>query len=45
VIMNIALNDAEAVVESCKQGAIAYLVRPITKEKILEKLLRLDVIN
>ena len=45
VIMTTALDDAEAVVESYEEGATAYLVKPITKKKLVEELLRLDLIN
>ena len=45
VIMTTALDDAEAVVESYKEGATAYLVKPITKKKLVEELLRLGLIN
>jgi two-component system chemotaxis response regulator CheY len=45
VIMTTALDDAEAVVASYEGGATAYLVKPITKEKIVEELLRLDLVN
>ena len=45
VIMTTALDDAEAVVESYKEGATAYLVKPITKKKLVEELLRMDLIN
>ena len=45
VIMTTALDDAESVVESYKEGATAYLVKPITKKKIMEELLRLDLID
>ena len=45
VIMTTALDDAEAVVDSYEEGATAYLVKPITKKKLVEELLRLDLIN
>ena len=45
VIMTTALDDAEAVVESYEEGATAYLVKPITKKKLVEELLRLDLID
>ena len=45
VIMTTALDDAEAVVESYEEGATAYLIKPITKQKLVEELLRLDLIN
>ena len=45
VIMTTALDDAEAVVESYQEGATAYLVKPITKKKLVEELLRLDLID
>jgi two-component system chemotaxis response regulator CheY len=45
VIMTTALDDAESVVESYQEGATAYLVKPITKKKLVEELLRLDLID
>jgi len=45
VIMTTALDDAEAVVDSYEEGATAYLVKPITKKKLVEELLRLGLIN
>ena len=45
VIMTTALDDAESVVGSYQEGATAYLVKPITKKKILEEFLRLGLID
>ena len=45
VIMTTALDDAESVVDSYQGGATAYLVKPITKKKILEEFLRLGLVD
>lgn len=45
VIMTTALDDPEAVIDSYEEGATAYLVKPITKKKLFEELLRLGLIN
>jgi len=45
VIMATALEDADSVVGSYQEGATAYLVKPITMEKVTDELHRLGLID
>ncbi len=45
IIMTTALDDADSVVESYKGGATAYLVKPVLKDKIIDELNRLGLIE
>ncbi|MCP4715040.1 MAG: response regulator, partial [Deltaproteobacteria bacterium] len=45
VIMTTSLDDPKSVVSSYKEGATAYLVKPVTKEKLLFEMRRLRLIE
>ncbi len=45
VIMTTSLDDPKSVVSSYKQGATAYLVKPVNKEKLLFEMRRLRLIE
>ncbi len=44
VVMTTALDDSETVEAAFREGATGYLVKPITREKLVEELRRLDLL-
>ena len=45
VIMTTALGDAKTVVSLYKEGATSYIVKPINKEKLIEEVQKLGLIE
>ncbi|MCP4715742.1 MAG: response regulator [Deltaproteobacteria bacterium] len=44
IIMTTALGDAKTVVSSYKEGATSYIVKPISKDKLLEEVKKLGLL-
>jgi len=45
VIMTSAIDDSEDIVQAFKEGCKAYIIKPVTIEKLLEEIQKLDLIS
>lgn len=45
VIMTTAIDDSEDIIKAFKQGCKAYIVKPVTSEKLLEEMQKLELIE
>ncbi|MBN2544367.1 MAG: response regulator [Spirochaetes bacterium] len=45
ILMTTALGDAKNIMNAFKSGCEAYLIKPIIKEKVLDELKKLNLIN
>jgi len=45
VIMTTSLNDVKTVVDSYKEGATAYVIKPVNKQKLLEEVKNLKLLQ
>jgi two-component system chemotaxis response regulator CheY len=45
VIMTTAIDDPEDIIKAFKEGCKAYIVKPITREKLLKEMQKLDLIE